>query len=1283
MNSCPYLRCLFRAAGWPWIVAMAIVCAAGSLALPTSNATAQEPSLDAKEWLAQWRWPEENARDWHSRFGDVWGGWFGPENDECAQQYITNWGPLGIRTRMLDRTWANYSAFRKLFPKELCSTDGQLVVNAFEVLAVHPGSPADGHLHVGDFLIRADGELFLSGVELRGEPQLELQGTRSLELHAGRLLDKAEGRGKIDFMILRPPVWKTVSTSPRLNTAGGTFDFDIDVAGAREVRLIVEAGGSQNFDWANWLRPTAVLGDGKRVDLSEASMKEATAGWGKVRRSIQANDDPVTENGKAVPESIGTHANSVIRIAVPDGAVRFQVTLQAPSGKGDGILGKLDVLPGMKFVQPKPGWEMVAEQSMMDNAARQQGLPLDFPVKGGQQVRLSVSDGGNGNGSDGFDWKGLILESEGGQVLPVSELLVRERTTGWANIKISNNGKDWWVHANSVIVFDVPPGDWRVRGHGSASGGGTVIASAESRTVPVLSSSLAEWRKEVSIPLPRFGSFDPKAPLGGEKIANIVATQAAWLASRQRDDGSWERVNGYTSAHYDTAWAMLGLMATGDKSFDPQIHKAAEWLAFAGVTDNWAVPESVVLLALSEYWLRYRDNRFLPAIEVRMNRLLGSSLQSDWTAGHGHVPGYTGNGVSIGGSHLCLALAVANLTPVKPPEGIVANMLARAQELAPDGRIPYGRSTGTRSFQPSLEGGATYNGRQGPYLLGSYVAGGPRIFSENCAALYRDGGMGGLDLGHATQTLSTTWGLIAAGRISEATWRKQLDAHIWKITMLRCYSGGFAHNSYNIEYQGGEGLLSYALRGGGWLVALNAPKKNLAMTGLPAYQAKDFTDVSPTSHMDAMVHGYYLRNWAVAEAALGGRAPQRLREGVATLQKMNLGEGTAQRVFEFLKSEAPPLAREIVAMTEVENTLRHSVAEMILGIDHRISVAPARKDGQEVPGEWQIEVTTQHAFAGYGGCLNNEQRNAYASALPLPMLGEVVFEDPEQRLQSPIRFPIEPTAHVNFNGWHDRGQKATVTGMSEPFTVDARIHFTAGDIAFDYTRPIHFGAGETWGSGEKGRDVTNDRRVWVPGTLLADHTRFNLAFRLPSGIRIAAATQGGDVAVRTGEASAPEWFSPRDRYLTVGAECDFCFTSGWQHFEARVPEVRLRREGASPLPLAGVSGDAAAADIASLTDHDRTTACPVAWTENEATFEIQLDQPRQIRAMELRLTDPHHIDRVVIEAKVENEWQTIWWGRPYDFMIHPVPVKTATLRAKLTRSSERPPIPINTWHVYE
>ena len=183
----------------------------------------------------------------------------------------------------------------------------------------------------------------------------------------------------------------------------------------------------------------------------------------------------------------------------------------------------------------------------------------------------------------------------------------------------------------------------------------------------------------------------------------MIATSSEWLARQQQDDGSWPRFEGYTGRHYDTAWAGLALMATGDAKYDDAIRRGAEYVAFRAASDEWSIPSACALLFLSEYWLRYHDDRVVPAIRVWADRIVREYVQGDYTAGHGFNPGYRGTGISIGASHVALALAVANRTPVHIDGDLIDAMLEQVQMIAPGGFV---------SLRPGCRGMST-NARRG------------------------------------------------------------------------------------------------------------------------------------------------------------------------------------------------------------------------------------------------------------------------------------------------------------------------------------------------------------------------------------------------------------------------------------------------------------------------------------------------------------------------------------------------------------------------------------------
>ena len=958
--------------------------------------------FDLAAWKRTYLTQVENPQQWDNDFNRTASGWNGGNEAAVAETFIITWGPLGIRTRMHDGVYVAGEAFRAIWPKCLLDSEGELIRNAFEVVEVMPGSPADGHLQQGDLLLAMSGKEFLTSNMLRhGLPKWQHQESRSLELHAAQLLDAAEGVGEVNFRVLRNP------------------------------------------------QPAAAV----------------PAGW----------------------------------------QVKFDKKL---------------------FGVSEP-------------------VPFEVAQQGGEEVWFEISDGGNGIGSDGCTWKDVSLTDAGGKAVPISALIITGHSVGYGSATVTNEGRDLFAHANSRIRAVVPAGaNWTLRGQAAVSSGYTTVeASIKTRKPVNLSPSLAVQTKEITFPIPRIGSFDQAHPETCAKAANIIAMQAAWLARQQLEDGSWPRMHGYTRPYYDTAWALLGLLSVDDPQYQPNIRKAASYLANMKEIDDWSIPRSMALIALCEYWLRTRDDAVLEGMRWHVKNVL-ECLNPDMSAGHKvSTPGYGGGGVSCGGSHVCLALAMAHLTPAKPPAGIVDAMLSRAQELAPDGYIPYGRLRGWAEFDESaVESGPTYSGRHGPYLVASLIHGGPEIFTKNCSELYSKGPVGGMDQGHATQTLSMQWGFIASAMLGEKTYRRQIEALQWRVTMQRAYRGGFGQNAYRLEYQGGESLLNYALRTGSWLVILNGPRRNLAITGRDHQYAPPLAKLPPLNDHDASWHGRYLRDWSVAEVLLGKNCPAVLRDALKKLADMPKGEGFHQRFQDFLLAEAPRCAQAVLASAHADANEKAQIAEMVLGIDHSIQLS-----------DKGITLASRHPLAGR--CVMAEEAKAWSAALPLPMSGTMTIVDPDRLLPAAAEITIDPVKGVEFAKDHLATQVIEMALPAGDFTLTARFRYRVKDLLIEYQRPVVFGVAEEWRSGESQRSVINDRRFWVPGRLIHDHKGWDLSFQLPNGRRIAAAASGH--AVKVLSADGKESISPEAYSLQAGTACHFCYTPGIFIQEARVPFVKV------------------------------------------------------------------------------------------------------------------------------
>ena len=148
----------------------------------------------------------------------------------------------------------------------------------------------------------------------------------------GRLGDKSAAADLL--AIANPPGEEPVAEAPGAPPAfqskafkgHKTHPVDVDVSKLKELYLVVnDAGDGDGEDHGAWFDPVFENSAGKQVKLSTLKWKSAKSGWGKIGYGISATGHPLKSgDGKAQPDGLGTHANSVIVYAVPKGAVKFK-----------------------------------------------------------------------------------------------------------------------------------------------------------------------------------------------------------------------------------------------------------------------------------------------------------------------------------------------------------------------------------------------------------------------------------------------------------------------------------------------------------------------------------------------------------------------------------------------------------------------------------------------------------------------------------------------------------------------------------------------------------------------------------------------------------------------------------------------------------------------------------------------------------------------------------------------------------------------------------------------
>jgi beta-galactosidase len=147
----------------------------------------------------------------------------------------------------------------------------------------------------------------------------------------------------------------------------------------------------------------------RAVRLSDLAPVSQVNGWGPVERDrsnggLRARDGRVLRlNGRTFAKGLGVHGRSDVRYRVPVGCTRFDAVV--------GVDDEVVVDGSVTFTVAQGSTTLFRSGVRRHSSAN---LAVSVPVVAGRELRLLVSDGGNGPSNDHADWADARLTCRSG-----------------------------------------------------------------------------------------------------------------------------------------------------------------------------------------------------------------------------------------------------------------------------------------------------------------------------------------------------------------------------------------------------------------------------------------------------------------------------------------------------------------------------------------------------------------------------------------------------------------------------------------------------------------------------------------------------------------------------------------------------------------------------------------------------------------------------------------------------------------------------------------------------
>lgn len=262
-------------------------------------------------------------------------------------------------------------------------------------------------------------------------------------------------------------------------TDGHAVDVDIEwPEGEKTLVLVIDDGGDNfNYDHADWINPTLVLRDGTEVPLT---------GKYKTRDYTRSYFNRIYENknvdnggkmkvmGQTYDRGFSADANAAIFFQIPDDmdVVRFKA-MAAADDSGINQTGATTSLRFMVFCENPLSSEQddSAVRSGLISRTGTKAVTLETDVTGAEQLKIVVSDGGDGFSYDRADLINPVLIDADGNETSLTTLSHTSYKSDWSTLHVNQNveggtlrvdGQSYTtglgMNASCTLVYDLPAG---------------------------------------------------------------------------------------------------------------------------------------------------------------------------------------------------------------------------------------------------------------------------------------------------------------------------------------------------------------------------------------------------------------------------------------------------------------------------------------------------------------------------------------------------------------------------------------------------------------------------------------------------------------------------------------------------------------------------------------------------------------------------------------------------------------------------------------------------------